>query len=56
MEALLRMKDMKVSLPELLRLHIAACNSREMQDRSEADFVVGLEEGALDAHDFATIN
>lgn len=56
LRAYLKMKDTKVTMKELVCLHIDAVGATQVFDKEEADYVVGLGEGDLDVYDFVEIN
>lgn len=56
LRAYLKMKDTKVTMKELVCLHIDAVGATQVFDKKEADYVVGLGEGDLDVYDFVEIN
>lgn len=56
LRAYLKMKDTKVTMKELVCLHIDAVGAAQVFDKEEADYVVGLGEGDLDVYDFVEIN
>ena len=55
LRAYLKMKDTKVTMKELVCLHIDAVGATQVFDKEEADYVVGLGEGDLDVYDFVEI-
>ena len=56
LRAYLKMKDTKVTMKELVCLHIDAVGATQVFDKEDADYVVGLGEGNLDVYDFVEIN
>lgn len=56
LRAYLKMKGTKVTMKELVCLHIDAVGATQVFDKEEADYVVGLGEGDLDVYDFVEIN
>lgn len=56
LRAYLKMKDTKVTMKELVCLHIDAVGATQVFDKEKADYVVGLGEGDLDVYDFVEIN
>lgn len=56
LRAYLKMKDTKITMKELVCLHIDAVGATQVFDKEEADYVVGLGEGNLDVYDFVEIN
>lgn len=56
LRAYLKMKDTKVTMKELVCLHIDAVGATQVFDKEEADYVIGLGEGDLDVYDFVEIN
>lgn len=56
LRAYLKMKDTKVTMKELVCLHIDAVGATQVFNKEEADYVVGLGEGDLDVYDFVEIN
>lgn len=56
LRAYLKMKHTKITMKELVELHIEAAGATQVFDKEDADFVVGLGEGDLDVYDFPEIN
>lgn len=56
LRAYLKMKDTKVTMKELVCLHIDAVGATQVFDKEDADYVVGLGKGNLDVYDFVEIN
>jgi hypothetical protein len=52
----LKMTDTKLTLPELVQLHMESGESTKVFEEEDADFVVGSGNYDLDAYDFTTIN